>query len=90
MTVQAGEKRSPGFAPDANITATIPFADIIGEIRMTRRDREGKEAGKAFHHGGATFELVGEAYQTLKKIAVGMQKSPELRETVSVQQSLCY
>lgn len=52
---------------------------------MSRRDREGNEAGKAFHHNGETFELVGEAYQALKKIAVGMQKSPELREAVSVQ-----
>lgn len=73
-----------GFAPDAHIAATIPFQDIIGEIKMTRRDREGREAGKAFYHEGSTFELVGEGYQDLKKIGVRMQKTPELRGSVSV------
>jgi len=87
LTIRAARNQSArqGFVPDVHITANIPFQDIIGEIRMSRRDREGNEAGKAFHHNGETIELVGEAYQTLKKIAVGMQKSPELRDSVSIQ-----
>lgn len=72
------------FVPDAHITATIPFQDIIGEIKMNRRDREGKEAGKGFYHEGKTMELVGEGYQILKKIAVGMHKAPDLHMSVSV------
>jgi len=72
------------FVPDAHVTATIPSQDIIGEIKMMRRDREGNEAGKAFYHEGETIELIGEGYQILKKIAVGMHKAPDLNGAVSV------
>jgi hypothetical protein len=72
------------FVPDVHVTATIPFNDIIGEIKMMRRDREGNEAGKAFYHEGQTVELIGEGYQILKKTAVGMHKAPDLNRSVSV------
>lgn len=72
------------FVPDVHVTATIPSHDIIGEIQMMRRDREGNEAGKAFHHEGQTIELIGEGYQILKKIAVGLHKAPDLQQSVSV------
>ncbi|HYX72537.1 MAG TPA: hypothetical protein VE732_07185 [Nitrososphaera sp.] len=72
------------FVPDAHVTATIPIQDIIGEIKMMRRDREGNEAGKGFYHEGQTVELIGEGYQILKKIAVGIHKAPDLHRSVSV------
>lgn len=72
------------FMPDAHVTATVPFKDIMGEIKLMRRDREGNEAGKGFHHEGQTVELIGEGYQILKKIAVGMHKAPDLHMSVSV------
>jgi len=72
------------FVPDTHVTATIPSQDIIGEIKLMRRDREGNEAGKGFHHEGQTVELIGEGYQILKKIAIGMHKAPDLHISVSV------
>ncbi len=72
------------FVPDVHVTATIPFKDIIGQIRTMRRDREGNEAGKGFYHQSHNVELLGEGYQILKKIAVGMHKAPDLYASVSV------
>lgn len=81
---QRPQASSRHFVPDAHVTATIPFQDIIGEIKMMRHDREGNEAGKAFYHEGQTVELIGEGYQILKKIAVGIHKAPDLHQSVSV------
>ena len=87
LTVRQLPSRSSAkqrFAPDVHVSATIS-AQNIRNLTITQRDREGREAGKAFPHEGATLELVGEAYQDLKKTAVGMQKSPDLRRSVSVE-----
>lgn len=71
------------FAPDVHVTATIPYGDIR-ELKMSRPDREGNEASKSFYYQGKTVEVAGDNYQILKRLAEGMHKSPDLRNSVSV------
>jgi hypothetical protein len=78
---QRGKKSS--FVIDAHVSATIPFTEL-GNLKMSRSDREGNEASKSFYHEGKTFEIGGDNYQILKRIAEGMHKAPDLRNTVSV------
>jgi len=75
--------KNPSFAIDAHISATIPFEELLN-VRMSGSDREGNEASKSFYHNGQTFEICGEDYQILKRVAEGMHKTPELRDRVSV------
>jgi len=84
----AGATRPPvtghsTFHPDVHISGTFTDEDIK-DLKMSRRDRDGNEVSKAFHHEGKTIELAGEGYQVLKRVAEGMRKAPDLRNTVSV------
>ena len=71
------------FQPDVHISGTFTDEDIK-DLKMSRRDREGNEVSKSFYYEGKTFELAGEGYQVLKRVAEGMRKAPDLRDAVSV------
>lgn len=71
------------WRPDVHISATIPFKDIR-DLKTSRRDREGKEASRAFHHEGKVIEIAGDGFQLLKRIAEGIHKSSDIRDCVSV------
>jgi hypothetical protein len=85
LTVRRARQRpkKPSFVVDAHVSASIPFTELRN-LKMSRSDREGNEASKSFYHDGITFELGGQDYQILKRVAEGMHKTPELRDTVSV------
>jgi hypothetical protein len=71
------------FAIDAHVSATIPLTEVH-DLKMSRSDREGNEASKSFYHEGKTFEIRGDSYKSLKRVAEGMHKTPDLRNTASV------
>lgn len=74
---------NPTWRPDVHVAASVPYQDIRN-LKTSRSDREGKEASKAFYHEGKTVEISGDGYQTLKRVAEGMQKTPDLRDSVSM------
>jgi hypothetical protein len=75
--------KKAAFLMEVHVSATIPFKEM-GGLRMSRSDREGNEASKSFYHDGKTIEIAGDNYQILKRVAEGMQKTPDLRDTASI------
>jgi hypothetical protein len=69
------------FVPDVHVTAHVR---AIGEIKMSMSDPAGNETGKAFKHEGQTIRIEGESYQNIVQVARGIQKTPDFRNTISV------
>src|ERR1043165_4156825 len=72
--------------PEIHVSATFSDENIIGEIQTSWfvTDRNGDEVGKFFEHEANFIGLFGEGYKNLVRLSEGMQKTRELRNTVSV------
>lgn len=71
------------FQPDVHISGTFTDEDIK-DLKTSRRDRQGNVVSKTFYHEGKAIELAGDGYQILKRVAEGIHKAPDLRNSVSV------
>jgi hypothetical protein len=67
--------------------AAIKSEDVIGAVAMTDRicDELGNEVGWAWKQQDKYVGLIGEAYQELKTLAKGLEKTSSLRGRVHVQ-----
>lgn len=84
--VEAPKKKPPKSSmPDIHISPTFTDKNFIGVPEMGFADGWGNETGKLFRSGKQRFGFWGENYKNLRRIAEAMQKTKELRNTVSVQ-----
>lgn len=79
IPVISTKKRPPQI--DVHVSANIV---PVGEVKRSRVDPYGNEVAKEFNHNGNIVTIKGEDYQKMKKIAQAIQRTPDFRDSVSL------
>lgn len=91
-TIPPSPSQKTSFSPDVHVKHHITDKDIIGDISMGAVDWLGNPVAFYFKEGTNRIGIEGEDYKQLLKVAEGLFKIKDIKETVSektIQKILC-